>query len=101
VIPGFDGTAKNTHLEDQNPQLGLILAIAEINYQWIYSLKAAVTWHSEYPRVVHLLFSMLNPEIPQSVYKLPSYRWFPSAVVVKVPRAAHAKNTPVNATERE
>jgi hypothetical protein len=88
----------DTHLENYDPQSTVILSIAEIHGQRIYALESAVTWHSEYPGVVHLSFRIFNAKISQSPYKLCPYGRNPPPVVKEVTRAAQAKNSPVDAS---
>jgi hypothetical protein len=87
------------HLENYDPQLGTTLSITEIHCQWIYAFEAKVAWRGEHPGVVHLFSSKLNTEMPQSFYELFPYRRLLSTVVREVPRAAEAKNAPMDATK--
>jgi len=91
----------DTRLENYDPQLRTTLSITEIHRQWIYAFEAKVAWHSEYPCVFHLLPSKLNTKLPQSFYKLVSYRRLLSTVIIEVPRTAQAKNAPMDTTKRK
>ena len=93
------GAANDTDLENYDPQFRTVLSIAEIHRQRIDAFEAKVAWHGKYPRVIHLLSRRLNTELPQSFSKFLSYRRLLSAIIVKVPCAAHAKNAPMDATK--
>ena len=89
----------DTDLENYDPQFRTVLSITEIHCQWIDAFESKVAWHGEYPRVIHLLSSMLDTELPQSFLKLLSYRRLLSTIIIKVPCAAHAKNAPMDTTK--